>query len=325
MAYHKKEDNLLFEAYCKIINERASANTPAANTPVNVVPASSTKQAALSFEKARNGDYASYIQWLKKHASEPEVNELLNSGDGNTDKLEFSSVVSIKVSQFIPCQNEIDIDGSLNFPLTVPATFQKYVQGKDLMVGKPPGAPVLAYTLDGTTYYIVDGHHRWSQVYCINPEATIATTVIKPGKQISPIEMLKAVQTAIAAVVKTVKISGVDGKNLLTRSPQDIISYVIQKLTNAPAVLQTAQTLKYAPNQNGVTDINSVAQKIANNCAKLASNNKPISGAPSRTVMPQTGKDDLKDFGANASDVVKTKASAGAIDVIYNPIQQPTS
>ena len=124
------------------------------------------------------------------------------NGDPKSDtynKYECTGKIeAIPVSKLYPTQNEIDIENSAKW-----ATKDWGAKGVDNMFGdKPFGAsfavPVLVYN-DGSKNWIIDGHHRWSQVALINPNAKLACMVIK-GKE-TPQEFLKLTQSVIAGVV----------------------------------------------------------------------------------------------------------------------------
>ena len=41
--------------------------------------------------------------------------------------------------------------------------------------------PLVVARVDGIEY-IIDGHHRWSQVYCLNPDAEMVVRVIESNE-----------------------------------------------------------------------------------------------------------------------------------------------
>jgi len=308
-----KDAKLITEAYFKVIREANEQQSPA---PTQEQPANNNNVATTAgkitpeeFQKARTGDYTNYINWLKTNAVKPEVQALLLKGDGNTDIIKFEGNKTIPVKSCRPTQNEIDAGKSLNFPLKDPTSFLNYAppKGQNVIVNN---SPILVYTQDGNTYYIIDGHHRWSQVYAINPEATINCIVLIPNKTITPIDMLKAVQTAIAAINKDIPNADVDKDsiNFLTADDTSISNYVLKKLQQP--VLDAAIKIKYA------TDANTFAQKIVQNSNMMRKTSQPIPGAPKRDVMPQTDQTNFTEL--------ETKTSSGKIDTIYNP-EQPAS
>jgi hypothetical protein len=226
-----------------------------------------------TYENAVEGDYTDFVNQLKGWAGDPKVREFLKSGqqDGLSSEEKFTvSGGSIKCSQLIPTQNEIDLNKSLDYPLKDANCCKTYLEGNNISIG---GAPII--TFNGR--YIIDGHHRWSQVYCINPNATMKVLNFKKSG-VGPTEMLKATQVAIAATTGTVAVQNVEGHNLLTLSPQIIMKYVINNISDASAKV-LAKTKEIA------------GKKIALNAQSMQQHNKPIAGAPARGVMPQTEGD----------------------------------
>ena len=68
--------------------------------------------------------------------------------------------------------------------------------------------------------YIIDGHHRWSQVYMINPEARLDCINLYIE---DPRAALRKSQVAIAALTGEVPVAGVEpGKNVYTMRPKEI-------------------------------------------------------------------------------------------------------
>ena len=63
------------------------------------------------------------------------------------------------------------------------------------------GGPVVTYN----GKYVIDGHHRWSQVYAANPDAKVPTIDIRGN--LKPSEMLKVVHAAIAADRKSTRLN----------------------------------------------------------------------------------------------------------------------
>ena len=85
---------------------------------------------------------------------------------------------------------------------------------------------------------IVDGHHRWSQAYTINPKCKIAAIDLPDLDD--PIEALKATQFGIAAgkdkkgnEVTVIPNEIVEGKNLLKIGEADLKAYVLKNIKDS--------------------------------------------------------------------------------------------
>ena len=229
----------------------------------------------LDFRKALKGDYSNFISELGQWASDPKVSEFIKAGlkDGNSEDDRFTvEQVSIPVSKLIPTQNEIDFNKSLFHLVTNPGNVQVALQGKNIALGTVP-----LVVFNGK--YIIDGHHRWSQIYCGNPNATMKCLNFK--KEASPLDVLKSMQIAVVGVTGKLIIGKVDGKNLLNSRKNEVTGYIIQNLNEKTATV-FRQLKKFKKPEE-------VAEYIWGNCEQMQKSNQPIPNAPERSVMPQTG------------------------------------
>ena len=108
----------------------------------------------------------------------------------------------------------------------------KVLEDEPIMLGPGGGSPILTY--DGK--WILDGHHRWSQVMMTNPDGKVAISDLSGGGLEGPEDALKATQLAIAAYTGNLKTKALGGKDLMKTSPETVKKFVIQKIT--PEVLQ---------------------------------------------------------------------------------------
>jgi len=285
---YTRDQKLIAEAYFQII--RGSFLTEEM-----VGSLQGMEQLKAQLRQAHAGNYTAYIHFLKQNAGNAQFHTLLNSGQGQSDFVTYQES-SVTVQSCIPTQNEIDVNKSLVYPLTVPEAF-KNCFNNNIIINK---APILVYPL-GPKNYIMDGHHRWSQVYAINPQATMAATLCKPAAKIQPIEMLKAIQTAIAATTQNVPVAEVKGTNLLNTDVNQLQRFIQETLTDS--VLAVCQQMNFG------NDKASVATKIIQNINLMRKTNQPIAGAPKRDVMPQTDV-------AGAMDKLKSITPTGKVDCI---------
>jgi len=150
-------------------------------------------------EKILGDEYEQFVQELGENIKDPKFLAVLVSGDALYDKVPFEHNVEYTCSQLIPTQSEIDVDKSLAYPLHLDPYgkmaggigIPQYLKGGSFA----PGGPIV--TAGGK--YIIDGHHRWSQLYLINPDAKIKAINMMVR---DPIEALKITQMAIAAITK---------------------------------------------------------------------------------------------------------------------------
>jgi hypothetical protein len=243
----------------------ASSEKPAANSGKNA-----SAKLANAF-KTQN--VSSFVNQFKDIASDPKVQAILKAGatDGNPEDEKISySKGTVAVKGLLPTQSEIGFDQSIANILT-----DQYGSLKSILGGKANvGGPIVTYN----GKYVIDGHHRWSQVYAANPNASMENLDIK-GK-LPPTEILKIVHAAIAAKVGGVPSANPQGINILKGiTEKQVLDAVNEKLSDKAKTIGAA---------NGQKDNAAVAKYIYNTLKNLISKNKPVAGAPGRKDMPQT-------------------------------------
>lgn len=125
---------------------------------------------------------------------DPKVKAVLNMGrrDKNLqDEIVKYSTPQLSVKDLIPTQSQIGLADSIGF-----IAFAKPDGVKSSLSGAASFGGGAILTADNK--YILDGHHRWSQVFMINPGATIPCVNINLGVKDGK-EALKVIQLAIAA------------------------------------------------------------------------------------------------------------------------------
>ncbi len=146
------------------------------------------------------------------------------------------TAMAVDVQKLIPTQNEVAFANSLRFPLTDPKTLGLYFAGG--IITPPSGATdstsTSVLTSDGGKY-IVDGHHRWSSIFVINPNSQV--TALDINYVPSPYTGLKETQLGIAAQLEKIKISEATGINLFTVEQDvfnlEVASYVVGTFVEA--------------------------------------------------------------------------------------------
>lgn len=231
-------------------------------------------------------DYTTYVKALS--SMKPEQAKLLKElvGDGEYAKAVKVSTVSIPVSTLHPTQQEIDVQNSLFFPLNKnPDGILPILRGTDdIVINK---SPIIIYKYKDT-YYIIDGHHRWSQVFMLNPNATMKAILYSSPENTdeTPVEMLRDFQLVIKATKGEVKVATADKKyNVYTMTEQAIKDYIDTNITEKAI----AQFQKY---KDGIQK-KGIVNYITKNAMTLKEKNGPAKGAPERGVMPQTDEESL--------------------------------
>jgi hypothetical protein len=234
--------------------------------------------------KFDTGTIEDYVAALQKYATDPRVIAVLKAGQtdskGKADERFSVSGATPEVKNLKPTQNEIGAVDSLKNILTdAYGSLDGFLKGTASFP-----EPIIIYNGE----YVLDGHHRWSQVYAANPDCKVQT--INVTGTLSPEQILKVVHTAIAADAGQTKTIQADrsGGNLLKYTDDDVYKYVEENL-NEKALKVWA---KY-----GFEDANSIAQHIAENVRTMIAKSKPESWAPTRDFMPQPGKSGSDDWG----------------------------
>lgn len=221
-------------------------------------------------------NYKSFVAALGGFAKDPKFRAFVKNADEVKSTVKL---VSIPVTKLIPTQNEIDVDKSLKFPLTNASAAQYALKGGAVKVA----APII--TFNGK--YIIDGHHRWSQLYAVNKDAKIVAYDFTNPNIKNPLDALKVTQLAIIGAGATkIPSNKVEGDNLLQMEEKKLKYYVMKTAT---------QQVLYAFEESGKVeaegDISAYRQAVANyiwtNVKAMQQTSQPVSGAPGRGVMPQ--------------------------------------
>ena len=219
-------------------------------------------------ELIQDKDYDETVDFVDEIVKDPKLKFLLSlgfGGDFSNLKLKLKKT-NIPAKRLIPTQSEIGTDETLKY----------LVQGKDIdvcfekttIVKKP------IVTFQGT--FIIDGHHRWSQIFVTNPDANIVCIDITGN--LSPLSMLKAVQCTIGSNTGKLIRKDIQGKNLYGTTEKELRKYFKDNLSDSVR----ENLLKYYEDPEG---------SLVQNVIQLQRNNKPILNAPDRGEMPQTSKD----------------------------------
>ena len=254
-------------------------------------------------------DYESFVTKLADEIEDPKFQDFLEMGleqyDGNsTDDVIQVTEEDIPVKDLFPTQNQKGLADSLGW------TSKNNPQGGGKTASLPAKSPAdvggRIITADGT--HIVDGHHRWSQVYLLNPEASIPVYNFKIGG--TGKDALKLAHVAIAAVDKGVPLQPADAATDVYATQGNPES--IKKILDDKNVIsdKLAQELQKA---YSVGSREEVVKKIGENAIALYDSTKAAAGkGPQRALMPQTGGTDS--FGdTDPEDKIKAVKS-GAVN-----------
>ena len=248
------------------------------------VSTTSNNQRRKELEKwLKHKNYEDYVETLNKMLEDPKSAALLEDGFGGIlgdTKLKFS-VQKITVSQLMPTQKEIDLDKSLKHALVKEESFKKTFSNP-IEINKP----IVTFRKN----YIIDGHHTWLQAIALNPNGKILA--FNYDGDISPIQMLKAVQGTIAAVKADknnnngkLPSSKVEGPNFFSdKFDRKKIRKYLEDTFNDDLTDIYCEYIKECK------DKNDIMKYLEERLLDIKANNYPFESAPSRDDMPQVFK-----------------------------------
>ena len=251
----------------------------------------SNKERKKELEKwLKNKKYDDYVETLNQMLEDPKAKALLEDGFGGElgdTKLNFS-VKNINVSQLMPTQKEIDLDKSIKHALTNETSFKKTFKNP-IEINKP----IVTFRQN----YVIDGHHTWLQAIALNPNGKILA--FNYDGDISPIQMLKAVQGTIAAVKAEdnnnngkLPSNKVNGPNFFDESfgRKQIRKYLEETFDDSLVDI-------YCEYIKECKDKHDIIKYLEERLLDIKANNYPFEAAPSRDDMPQIfkGGTDAKD------------------------------
>ena len=248
------------------------------------ISTTSNRQRRKELEKwLKHKKYDDYVDTLNKMLEDPKAATLLEDGFGGDlgdTKLTFS-VKNIPVSQLMPTQKEIDLDKSLKHALTNESSLRKTFSDP-IKINKP----IVTFRQN----YVIDGHHTWLQAIALNPHGKILA--FNYDGDISPIQMLKAVQGTIAAVKADknnnngkLPSSKVEGPNFFSdKFDRKKIRKYLEDTFNDDLTDIYCEYIKECK------DKNDIMKYLEERLLDIKANNYPFESAPSRDDMPQVFK-----------------------------------
>lgn len=248
------------------------------------VSTTSNKQRRKELEKwLKHKNYEDYVDTLNKMLEDPKAKTLLEDGFGGVlgdTKLIFS-VKNIPVSQLMPTQKEIDLDKSLKHALVKEESFKKTFNNP-IEINKP----IVTFRQN----YVIDGHHTWLQAIALNPQGKILS--FNYDGDISPVQMLKAVQGTIASVKADdnnnngkLPANKIEGPNFFDKSfnEKKIRKYLEDTFDDSLIDIYCEYIDKCKTKED-------IIDYLTERLLDIKANNYPFESAPSRDDMPQIFK-----------------------------------
>ena len=228
----------------------------------------------------------------------------LEDGEEREDAIPISETTPACI-QLRPTQAEVVFSKSIPFALQRPKTFMEYFTSNGPFEVGPPNNNAII-TLNNE--YVLDGHHRWSSLYCVNPYAKMHAFNLN-AKDLPALDSLKAAQASIFAYAKDVPSNKGGGTNLFGISEEDLKKGVWNSF-NEDAEGQgpveranqyielglmkdskgsVKEAIESGRDEERVKAVvNRLLGIYTRNIVTMKSNNPPESGATSREPMPQT-------------------------------------
>ena len=164
--------------------------------------------------------------------------------------------------------------------------------------------------LTANNKYILDGHHKWSQTYLMNPDATIPALNLTLNVK-DENEMLKIVQLAIAATYGSIAMKAANAATdiyddtiiskwnteykIEGNSTLGLVKAVLEGKCGIETVGEGADIknvekfIEIIKTEKGLENREAVEKYLAKNADLLKANNNKPEGAPPRSIMPQPG------------------------------------
>ena len=284
MSFSNDKYKLLFENWRKFINEQEpeedeSAEKAAKPTKVGLGQGEIKRQKKI-LQDLIGQEYTTFVSDLQKRVKDGKFRQFLNMGIEDGDMQD--DVISVKtgaipVKKLYPTQSQIGLADSLGWvSKNNPQQAGETASGKVADVGGP------IITANGK--FIVDGHHRWSQVFLLNPNASIPTVDFQMAGNADAKTVLKLTQLAIAAVDRVLPLVPADAKTDIFATGGNVDA--IKEVLNAVVSDEMAQSLM---KPYGTNSKEGVIDRIAANAQALYKRGTQNPDVP-RKFMPQLDK-----------------------------------
>lgn len=287
-------------------------------------------------------------QGEKSAEIDPKVVAVLNAGlrdeQGPTDEKIQVVRKTISVKNLFPTQSQIGLKDSIGYVAFIkPENVLFPLKGAANFGGES--------ILTANGKWILDGHHRWSQTYILNPEATIPCLDLTLSENDEK-EILKVVQLAIAStygaiVMKSANAeSDIFNESIITSNNQkykiagDTTLGLLKAVLNGDFGITETKTEKGKKENveifiNKIKDFKKLKDRegvekyLAANADDLRKTHGKPEGAPARSIMPQpddtakaTGKKGEKIDGIPKDFVNKFISGELNYKADFKPIKQ---
>ena len=262
------------------INEAEEAGV-APKDEVQQKPDAQPQQSANDSKKFKDiisGGYEDFVKKLKDNAKDPKVQAIMNLG--KSDGVDTDEVVQVQDNVSYSCRNLEPTQSQIGLADSLAWLAKNNPDGAAALIKGDTSAFNENRILTANGKYILDGHHRWSQVFLFNPDAKIpAVNLVIPGFEEK--QLLKIIQLAIAATYKDVLMKPANSETDIFDDSKMSEKQIREKLPELMGEKMTEVAKKsYSLNSN-----EEVYDKITTNAVELKK--KKPADAPDRDFMPQ--------------------------------------
>lgn len=180
----------------------------------------------------------------------------------------------IPVKDLMPSQREIDVEKVFEYIFTE-EDFDRFF-GKSVLLGDSP-----LVTFGGK--YIVDGHHRWANIFILNPKAKVEVLDFEPEDKSEGIEeFIERFDTADTSEREM-------EQDLYKCSDDDLKKYIGSGISNdcVDGLLKNGCIKEKEPAGSYDPEASQAIQYLLKNAIELRDKHKPEKDAPKRMEMPQ--------------------------------------
>ena len=262
------------------INEAEEAGV-APKDEVQQKPDAQPQQSANDSKKFKDiisGGYEDFVKKLKDNAKDPKVQAIMNLG--KSDGVDTDEVVQVQDNVSYSCRNLEPTQSQIGLADSLAWLAKNNPDGAAALIKGDTSAFNENRILTANGKYILDGHHRWSQVFLFNPDAKIpAVNLVIPGFEEK--QLLKIIQLAIAATYKDVLMKPANSETDIFDDSKMSEKQIREKLPELMGEKMTEVAKKsYSLNSN-----EEVYDKITTNAVELKK--KKSADDPNRDFMPQ--------------------------------------
>lgn len=130
----------------------------------------------------------------------------------------------VNIKDLLPTQTRINLDESLYFALSCRCSVNCYFT--------QPALDFLSPIVTVNNKYIVDGHHRWCQVYIVNPNATLkSVNFFNKNKNLSKWQ-LECMNGFFTIKSPNFEYHTSSFNNVFTMSEKEILDYIQQNISD---------------------------------------------------------------------------------------------